>query len=133
MIIYYIKPHLVMDFLRHILVTTTTQNYDTTETDDYNNGTLTTQQHDFEDKNLQCERHILDEQDREGRVLPLVSKALRNIYGDKTVDRTLRRLYMRRQRDNCSNKAKYEQIKKMGVALFGRAKDDKKDLSDEAL
>ena len=133
MIIYYIKPHLVMDFLRHILVTTTTQNYDTTETDDYNNGTLTTQQHDFEDKNLQCERHILDEQDREGRVLPLVSKALRNIYGNKTVDRTLRQLYMRRHRDNCSNKAKYEQIKKMGVALFGRAKDDKKDLSDEAL
>ena len=133
MIIYYIKPHLVMDSLRHILVTTTTQNYDTTETDDYNNGTLTTQQHDFEDKNLQCERHILDEQDREGRVLPLVSKALRNIYGDKTVDRTLRRLYMRRHRDNCSNKAKYEQIKKFGDALFGRSKDDKKDLSDEAL
>ena len=118
-----------MDLLRHIFGTTISQNYDTTDTDDYNEGTETAQQHDFKDKNLECERHILDEQDREGRLLPLVSKALRSIYGNKTVDRTLRRLYMRRHRDNCSNKAKYDQIKKIGNALFG--KEDKKDPYDD--
>ena len=80
---------------------------------------------------MECERHILDEQDREGRLLPLVSKALRSIYGNKTVDRTIRRLYMRRHRDNCSNKARYDQIKKIGKAFFG--KEDKKDPYDDGL
>ena len=113
-----------MSFLRHIFGTGTAQNYDETDTDDYNEGTTLAQEHDFKDKNLECERYILDEQDREGRLLPLVSKALRRMYGSKTVDKTLRRLYMRRHRDHCSNKAKYDQIMKAGKAFFG--KEDKK-------
>jgi hypothetical protein len=120
-----------MDILRHIFGTTIPQNYDTTDTDDLFDGTTPAQQQDFKDKNLECERLILDEQDREGRLLPLVSKALRNMYGNKTVDRTLRRLYMRRHRNNCSNKAKYDQIKKIGKAFFG--KEDKKDPYDDGL
>ena len=114
-----------MGFLRHFFSTNTLQDDNDYSTDLNDNDTEIAQEHDFKDKNLECERYILDEQDREGRLLPLVSKALRNIYGDKTVKRCLRRLYMRRHRDNCSNKAKYEQIKKIGNAFFGKDKDDK--------
>jgi len=114
-----------MDFLKHFFSTNTLQDDDNYGTDQNDIDTEIAQEHDFKDKNLECERYILDEQDREGRLLPLVSKALRNIYGDKTVKRCLRRLYMRRHRDNCSNKAKYEQIKKIGNAFFGKDKDDK--------
>ena len=114
-----------MGFWHHIFGTNTLQDDDNYSIDENDNDTEIAQEHDFKDKNLECERYILDEQDREGRLLPLVSKALRNIYGSKTVTRCLRRLYMRRHRDNCSNKAKYEQIKKIGNAFFGKDKDDK--------
>ena len=114
-----------MGFWHHIFGTNTLQDDNDYSTDLNDNDTEIAQEHDFKDKNLECERYILDEQDREGRLLPLVSKALRNIYGSKTVTRCLRRLYMRRHRDNCSNKAKYEQIKKIGNAFFGKDKDDK--------
>ena len=116
-----------MGFLQHFFSTNIPQDYDNDSTDENDIDTEIAQERDFKSKDLQCERHILDEQDREGRLLPLVSKALRNIYGSKTVTRCLRRLYMRRHRDNCSNKAKYEQIKKMGKAFFGKDKDDKSD------
>ena len=114
-----------MGFWHHIFGTNTLQDDDNYSIDENDNDTEIAQEHDFKSKDLECERYILDEQDREGRLLPLVSKALRNIYGDKTVKRCLRRLYMRRHRDNCSNKAKYEQIKKIGNAFFGKDKDDK--------
>jgi len=116
-----------MGFLQHFFSTNIPQDYDNDSTDQNDIDTEIAQEHDFNDKNLQCERHILDEQDREGRLLPLVSKALRKMYGSKTVTRCLRRLYMRRHRDNCSNKAKYEQIKKFSDAFFGKDKDDKPD------
>jgi len=114
-----------MGFWHHIFGTNTLQDDDNYSIDENDNDTEIAQEHDFKSKDLECERYILDEQDREGRLLPLVSKALRNIYGSKTVTRCLRRLYMRRHRDNCSNKAKYEQIKKIGNAFFGKDKDDK--------
>jgi len=114
-----------MDFLKHFFSTNTLQDDDNYGTDQNDIDTEIAQEHDFKDKNLECERYILDEQDREGRLLPLISKALRNIYGDKTVTRCLRRLYMRRHREHCSNTAKYEQIKKIGNAFFGKDKDDK--------
>jgi len=114
-----------MGFWHHIFGTNTLQDDDNYSIDENDNDTEIAQEHDFKSKDLECERYILDEQDREGRLLPLVSKALRNIYGDKTVKRCLRRLYMRRHRDNCSNKAKYEQIKKIGNSFFGKDKDDK--------
>ena len=119
-----------MGFLRQLLSTSRAQNYDETSTENFDNDTETSQEHDYKDKNLECERYILDEQDREGRLLPLVSKALRKMYGDKTVERTLRRLYMRRHRDNCSNKKKYEQIEKIGKAFFGKKKEQTNDTND---
>ena len=116
-----------MGLLSYIFGTSTPHNYDNYDTDEYDTDTETAQEHDFKSKDLECERYILDEQDREGRLLPLVSKALRNIYGSKTVTRCLRRLYMRRHRNNCSNKAKYEQIKKLGQAFLGNDKEKPKD------
>ena len=114
-----------MGFWHDIFGTSRTQDYDEIDTENFDNDTEIAQEHDFKDKNLECERYILDEQDREGRLLPLVSKALRKMYGNKTVDRTLRRLYMRRHREHCSNTAKYEQIKKIGNAFFGKDNNDK--------
>ena len=99
-----------MNFLRHILGTVSAQNYDETDTDDYNDGTLTAQEVQFADKNLLCERMIIDEIDKEGRLLITVSKALRKYFGDDVVDRTIRRLYMRKHRGNCSVKAQQEQV-----------------------
>ena len=99
-----------MNFLRHILGTVSAQNYEETDTDDYNDGTLTAQDVQFADKNLLCERMIIDEIDKEGRLLVSVSRALRKYFGDKTVTRTIRRLYMRKHRGNCSVKAKQEQV-----------------------
>tara|TARA_Y100000310_G_scaffold186810_1_gene186934 strand:- start:125 stop:496 length:372 start_codon:yes stop_codon:yes gene_type:complete len=99
-----------MNFLRHIFGTVSAQNYEETDTDDYNDGTLTAQDVQFADKNLLCERMIIDEIDKEGRLLVSVSRALRKYFGDKTVTRTIRRLYMRKHRGNCSVKAKQEQV-----------------------
>ena len=99
-----------MDFLRHILGTVSAQNYEETDTDDYNDGTLTAQEVQFADKNLLCERMVIDEIDKEGRLLITVSKALRKYFGDDVVNRTIRRLYMRKHRGNCSIKAKQEQV-----------------------
>ena len=99
-----------MNFLRHILGTVSAQNYDETDTDEYNDGTLTAQEVQFADKNLLCERMVIDEIDKEGRLLITVSRALRKYFGDKMVTRTLRRLYMRKHRGNCSVKAKQEQV-----------------------
>ena len=116
-----------MGFWGNIFGTFKAQDYNETSIENFDNDTETAQEHDYKDKNLECERYILDEQDREGRLLPLVSKALRKIYGNKTVDRTLRRLYMRRHRDNCSLKKKYEQIEKYGNAFFGKKKEQTND------
>jgi len=99
-----------MNFLRHIFGTVSAQNYDETDTDDYNDGTLTAQEVQFADKNLLCERMVIDEIDKEGRLLITVSKALRKYFGDDVVNRTIRRLYMRKHRGNCSIKAKQEQV-----------------------
>ena len=99
-----------MNFLQHIFGTVSAQNYQETDTDDYNVGTLTAQEVQFADKNLLCERMIIDEIDKEGRLLISVSRALRKYFGNDVVDRAIHRLYMRKHRGNCSVKAKQEQI-----------------------
>ena len=99
-----------MNFQRHILGTVSAQNYDETDTDGYNDDTLTAEEVQFADKNLLCERMIIDEIDKEGRLLITVSRALRKYFGDDVVNRTIRRLYMRKHRGNCSIKAKQEQV-----------------------
>jgi hypothetical protein len=48
-----------VDFLQHIIGTVSAQNYDETDTDDYNDGALTAQEVQFADKNLLCERMIM--------------------------------------------------------------------------
>ena len=99
-----------MNFLRHIFGTDLAQNYDDSSTEENDNDTLIAQDVQFADKNLLCERMIIDEIDKEGRLLITVSRALRKYFGDKMVTRTLRRLYMRKHRGNCSVKAKQEQV-----------------------
>ena len=99
-----------MNFLRHILGTVSAQNYEETDTDDYNDGTLTAQEVQFADKNLLCERMIIDEIDKEGRLLISVSKNLRKYFGDDVVNRTIRRLYVRKHRCNYPIKAKNGQV-----------------------
>ena len=99
-----------MNFLQHIFGTVSAQNYQETDTDDYSDGTLTAQEVQFADKNLLCERMVIDEIDKEGRLLISVSRALRKYFGNDVVDRTIRRLYMRKHRGNCSVKAKQEQV-----------------------
>ena len=99
-----------MNFLRHIFGTGTAQNYNNSSTVENDNDTLIAQDVQFADKNLLCERMIIDEIDKEGRLLVSVSRALRKYFGDKTVTRTIRRLYMRKHRGNCSVKAKQEQV-----------------------
>ena len=99
-----------MNFLQHIFGTVSAQNYEETDTDDYNDSTLTAQEVQFADKNLLCERMIIDEIDKEGRLLISVSRALRKYFGNDVVNRTIRRLYMRKHRGNCSVKAKQEQV-----------------------
>ena len=99
-----------MNFLQHIFGTVSAQNYQETDTDDYSDGTLTAQEVQFADKNLLCERMVIDEIDKEGRLLISVSRALRKYFGNDVVDRTIHRLYMRKHRGNCSVKAKQEQV-----------------------
>ena len=99
-----------MNFLQHIIGTLTAQNYQETDTDEYNDDTLTAQEVQFADKNLLCERMVIDEIDKEGRLLITVSRALRKYFGNDVVNRTIRRLYMRKHRGNCSVKAKQEQV-----------------------
>lgn len=99
-----------MNFLQHIFGTVSAQNYQETDTDDYSDCTLTAQEVQFADKNLLCERMVIDEIDKEGRLLISVSRALRKYFGNDVVDRTIHRLYMRKHRGNCSVKAKQEQV-----------------------
>ena len=63
-----------------------------------------------DDKNLQCEKQIIQCQVTNDRLLGSTSKSLRKKYGDETVDRTIRRLAQRRKRDKCSRKAMINEI-----------------------
>ena len=65
-----------------------------------------------DDKNLQCEKQIIQCQVTNDRLLGSTSKSLRKKYGDETVDRTIRRLAQRRKRDKCSRKAMINELAK---------------------
>ena len=56
-----------MGFLQHFFSTNIAQDEDNYSTDLNDNDTERGQKHDFKSKDLECERYILDEQDREGR------------------------------------------------------------------
>ena len=59
---------------------------------------------------LACERAVVDEQMAHGRLLIKTSEYLRHKYGDKCVDRTIQRLYKRKQRGNCEVKRRNKEI-----------------------
>ena len=63
-----------------------------------------------DDKNLQCEKQIIQCQVINDRLLGSTSASLRKKYGDEIVDRTIRRLAQRRKRDKCSRKAMINEI-----------------------
>jgi hypothetical protein len=73
-------------------------------------GTIT----GLEDKNLECEKQIIQCQVTNDRLLGSTSKSLRKKYGNDIVDRAIKRLSQRRKRGNCSRKA---EINKLAKAL----------------
>ena len=105
-----------MDFLKDIMRTVLGQyeyNYD------YNQVELSENQVDdstilgHDDKNLQCEKQIIQCQITNDRLLGSTSKSLRKKYGDETVDRAIGRLGKRRIRGKCSRKAELNQLAKV--------------------
>ena len=76
---------------------------------------------------LACERAVVDEQLAHGRLLIKTSEYLRNKYGDQCVDRTIQRLYKRKQRGRCevSRKRKEdEQTLENAIRIFSPVKKD---------
>ena len=65
-----------------------------------------------DDKNLQCEKQIIQCQVTNNRLLGSTSTSLRKKYGDETVDRSIRRLAKRRVRGKCSRKAMINELAK---------------------
>jgi len=66
-----------------------------------------------DDKNLQCEKQIIQCQITNDRLLGSTSASLRKKYGNDVVDRAIKRLSKRRIRGKCSRKAEIEKISKV--------------------
>ena len=65
-----------------------------------------------DDKNLQCEKQIIQCQVTNDRLLGSTSKSLRKKYGNEIVNRTIQRLAQRRKRDKCSRTAMINEVSK---------------------
>ena len=65
-----------------------------------------------DDKNLQCEKQIIQCQVTNDRLLGSTSKSLRKKYGDDTVNKAIQRLSQRRKRGKCSRKAEINKLAK---------------------
>ena len=65
-----------------------------------------------EDKNLECEKKIIQCQITNDQLLGSTSQSLRKKYGNHTVDKAIRRLAQRRKRGKCSRKAEIEKTSK---------------------
>ena len=65
-----------------------------------------------DDKNLQCEKQIIQCQITNDRLLGSTSTSLRKKYGDKIVNKAIQRLAKRRIRGKCSRKAEIEKLSK---------------------
>jgi len=70
----------------------------------------TIQGHD--DKNLQCEKQIIQCQVTNGRLLGSTSTSLRKKYGDEVVNKAIQRLAKRRIRGKCSRTAEINKLSK---------------------
>ena len=100
--------HTVMNILEDIMRTVLGQNEDSDNQNLAESNTI--QGHD--DKNLQCEKQIIQCQVTNDRLLGSTSTSLRKKYGDDIVDRSIRRLAQRRKRGKCSRKAEIEKLSK---------------------
>ena len=65
-----------------------------------------------DDKNLQCEKQIIQCQITNDRLLGSTSKSLRKKYGNVIVDRAIQRLSQRRKRGKCSRTAEINKLAK---------------------
>ena len=65
-----------------------------------------------DDKNLQCEKQIIQCQITNDRLLGSTSKSLRKKYGNDTVNKAIQRLSKRRIRGKCSRKAEINKLAK---------------------
>ena len=116
-------PVLVMDIIGVLTGLAGGQNGDEEDTLEENTGTELSNI----DKDLQCEKEIIQCQLKNGRLLGSTAKALRKKYADmkiyqyipntpletsEIVDRAIARLKQRRRRGNCSVKAEREQLGK---------------------
>ena len=105
-----------MDFLRDIAETILGQNGD-----NYNQNLAESskiQGHDNEiqghdDKNLACEKQIIQCQITNDRLLGSTSTSLRKKYGNEIVNRAIRRLAKRKIRGKCSRTAEINKLSKI--------------------
>ena len=97
-----------MNILRDILETVLRQNGDSDKAIIENFNEI--QGH--EDKNLECEKKIIQCQITNDRLLGSTSTSLRKKYGNDIVNRSIRRLAKRRIRGKCSRKAEIEKASK---------------------
>jgi len=80
-----------------------------------------------DDKNLQCEKQIIQCQITNDRLLGSTSKSLRKKYGNGTVERAINRLAKRRIRGKCSRKAELNELAKKFkpvIDLYFKKKDE---------
>jgi len=71
-----------------------------------------------DDKNLQCEKQIIQCQITNDRLLGSTSTSLRKKYGNDIVDRAIKRLSKRRIRGKCSRKAELNKLAKTFKPVF---------------
>tara|TARA_Y100000310_G_C20054495_1_gene522104 strand:- start:98 stop:457 length:360 start_codon:yes stop_codon:yes gene_type:complete len=88
-------------------------NYDynqveSSDLDDYDSTIL-----GHDDKNLQCEKQIIQCQVTNDRLLGSTSKSLRKKYGNDIVNRAIMRLSKRKMRGKCSRKAELMKLEKI--------------------
>ena len=81
-----------------------------------------------DDKNLLCEKQIIECQVTNDRLLGSTSKSLRKKYGNDIVDRAIQRLSQRRKRGKCSRKAEINKIAKMLEPVIEKYLKKKKEL-----
>ena len=106
---------IVMNFLEYIMSTVRGQNEDSYNhnlAESYENQANDSTILGHDDKNLQCEKQIIQCQVTNDRLLGSTSTSLREKYGNDIVDRAIQRLAKRRIRGKCSRKAEIEKLSK---------------------
>ena len=105
---------IVMNILEDIMRTVLGQNEDSDNQNLAESNTI--QGHD--DKNLQCEKQIIQCQVTNDRLLGSTSTSLRKKYGNDIVNRAIRRLAKRRVRGKCSRTAEINKLSKTFKPVF---------------